>query len=97
LYKWDQSLYTDTLVSRESLRQAFTPLVLPDGTEEIYGYGWRIDTYKGHRRIHHIGSTSGFRTALVRYPDIRLTVIILSNRAEPNPFPIALRISDLYL
>jgi len=44
LSKWDQALYTDTLVSFKSLEQAFTPF------KETYGYGWRIDEYKGHRR-----------------------------------------------
>lgn len=97
LFKWDQALYTDTLVSAASLEKAFTPLTLPDGTKEIYGFGWRIDRYKGHRRIHHIGSTSGFRSALLRFPDDKLTVIILANRSEPNLFPIAEKIADLYL
>jgi CubicO group peptidase (beta-lactamase class C family) len=97
LYYWDQILYTDSLVTKASLERAFTPLVLPDGTYEIYGFGWRIDTYKGHTRIHHIGSTSGFRSVIQRYPEDSLTVIILANRSEPDLFPLATRITDLYL
>lgn len=97
LYYWDQILYTDSLVTKASLKRAFTPLVLPEGTREIYGFGWRIDTYKGHRRIHHIGSTSGFRSVIQRYPEDSLTVIILANRSEPDLFPLATRITDLYL
>jgi len=97
LYKWDQSLYTDTLVSETSLNRAFTSLILPDGRKEIYGFGWRIDRYKGHKRIHHIGSTCGFRSALLRFPDEKLTVIILANRSEPNLLTIAENIADLYL
>ncbi len=59
--------------------------------------GWRIDKYKGHKRVHHGGSTSGFRNVLQRFPDLGLTIIILTNRAEPDVSDLAVKISDLLL
>ncbi len=91
LYKWDQALYTDQLVTRESLERAFTP-----GLKE-YGFGWRIDDYQGHRRVYHTGSTCGFRNAYLRYPDDQLSIIILTNRRDPAVKELAEQLSELYL
>ncbi len=91
LYKWDQALYSMPLVSEETLQQAFTPAL------ENYGFGWRIDTYQGHQRLHHSGSTCGFRNVIQRYPAAHFTVIILTNRREPDVAPLAERLADLYL
>lgn len=91
LLKWDQALYTTKLVSDSTLQKAFTPF------KERYGFGWRIDEYRGHRRLHHTGSTSGFRNVIQRFPDDRFTVIILTNRKEPGVAPLAEKLVDWYL
>jgi len=91
LFKWDQALYTDDLISFELLERSWTPNL------ELYGFGWRIDTYKGHKRYRHSGSTSGFRNYIERYPDDNLTVIVLTNRADPEVGPLAVQVTELYL
>lgn len=91
LYQWDQALYTDQLVTYESLKRAFTP-----GLEE-YGFGWRIDEYQSHRRVYHTGSTCGFRNAYLRYPDDQLSIIILTNRRDPQVLDLAEKLTELYL
>lgn len=97
LFKWDQALYTDKLVALATLQQAFTPGQLANGAALDYGFGWRIDTYKGHRRVYHTGSTEGFRTIIQRYPDDQFTVIILTNRSDPELSELANRLTDIYL
>ena len=91
LFKWDQALYDGGLISPE-LRQAAWTAGL-----ENYGFGWRIDQYKGHKRYHHSGSTSGYRNFMQQFPDERLTVIVLTNRADPDVAPLAEKIAELYL
>lgn len=91
LYKWDQALYTDRLISRALLEEAFTPNL------ENYGFGWRIDVHNGRKRYHHSGSTSGFRTYIERYPDEQFSVIVLTNRADPEVGPLAEQVSALFL
>ena len=91
LYKWDQALYENDLLSKGTWKQAWTP-----GLED-YGFGWRIDEYNGYRRLHHSGSTSGFRNFMQRFPDEGLTIIVLTNRAEPDVAPLAEQIADLHL
>jgi CubicO group peptidase (beta-lactamase class C family) len=88
---WDEALYADDLISAELKRQAFTPFL------EDYGFGWRIDEYAGHLRMHHSGSTVGFRNFIQRFPDERLTVIVLSNRRDPEVDPLAEKVADLFL
>lgn len=88
---WDAALYGNELVSEELMQKAFTPFL------EDYGFGWRIDEYNGHRRMHHSGSTVGFRNFIQRFPEERLTVIVLTNRRHPEVDPLAQRVADLYL
>lgn len=91
LYKWDQALYGDGLVSDSLMTLVFTP-----GLSD-YGFGWRIDTLQGHLRYGHTGSTRGFRTVIHRYPDDELTVVILTNRNGPAVADLAERVAAGYL
>ncbi|MDZ7319443.1 MAG: beta-lactamase family protein [candidate division KSB1 bacterium] len=97
LFKWDQALYTHRLVDTTTLALAFTPAVLSDGTPLDYGFGWRIDSYRGHRRLHHTGQTCGFTTIIQRYPEIHFSIIILTNRHEPMLTDLANAVADLYI
>lgn len=97
LFKWDQALYTEKLLSSEFLRKAFTPDTLANGASTGYGFGWRIDEYKSHYRVHHTGQSCGFATIIQRYPEDKFSVIILTNRDLPMLNEIADKIVDLFL
>ena len=62
-----------------------------------YGFGWFLDSYQGHPRMWHYGDTTGFQTAIQRFPKDDLTVIVLCNRTDLDPTAIALRFADRYL
>lgn len=91
LFKWDQALYENGLVSADLRARSWTPGL------ETYGFGFRIDEYKGHKRYHHSGSTSGFRNHMQQFPADHLTIIILTNRADPDVQPLAEKVADLFL
>jgi len=91
-FRWDQALYTDQLVSRRALAEAFTPAKLADGTATNYGFGWRIEQRHGVTVIHHDGETCGFNNAVRRVPEQRLTVVVLTNRAGEAARDIADRL-----
>ncbi|MFP2926183.1 serine hydrolase domain-containing protein [Pyxidicoccus sp. 3LG] len=97
LVAWDRALDTHALVSAESQKLAWTPATLPDGASGRYGFGWFVDEDGGRRRLSHHGETCGFTNAIVKYPDQRLTVIVLTNRAGGAPWRLAQRIADLWL
>jgi CubicO group peptidase (beta-lactamase class C family) len=97
LAKWDAALYTERLVSRATLDEAFADAALADGTPIDYGYGWHKETFLGIRHPYHDGSTRGFRNTILRFPEQKLSVIILTNRNEGDPRAIAKKIAELYL
>ncbi|HEY7639591.1 MAG TPA: serine hydrolase [Steroidobacteraceae bacterium] len=89
LAKWDAALYDGRLLPQKVLQAAFTPHTHTDDPEIEYGYGWRITG----ETLWHSGETVGFRNVIVRYPKRHLTVIVLTNRNEPEPYRLALEIA----
>ena len=91
LYRWDQALYTERLVSRAKLEMAFTPGLNNEGKEIMtdilsrpssYGFGWFISSLKGEKDEEHPGGWSGYVTYILRVPSRRLTAIVLSNSSN---------------
>ncbi|HUN72409.1 MAG TPA: serine hydrolase domain-containing protein [Steroidobacteraceae bacterium] len=91
--KWDAALDDDRLLDAASRKIAFTPQEPLDDPDVSYGFGWRIsgDT------VWHSGETQGFRNVIIRWPQRHVTVVILSNRNDPQPYPTALTIGRLFL
>jgi CubicO group peptidase (beta-lactamase class C family) len=71
---------------------------LAPGKPVSYGFGWFLDSYPGHPRMWHSGTTIGFRNVIERFPMDRdhLTIVILCNRADFDPTTLAFKIFDLY-
>jgi CubicO group peptidase (beta-lactamase class C family) len=96
--KWDEALETRKLVSRASYEQMWTPVKLNKGTSAAYGFGWRVaKTDTGHAVLEHGGAWQGFASYIVRYPDERLTVAVLCNRAGASVSYTAKRIAGFYV
>jgi len=79
LAKWEMTLHGETILTTESKKQMWSPLVLKNGDEYDYGFGWLIDDCPLGRFISHGGSGWGYSTAYHRYPDAGYTVIVLTN------------------
>jgi len=104
LAKWDRALREHTLLSQADMQPALTPVQptevpakLPDGSTVSYGFGWFLDPYQGHNRMSHDGGTMGFRTTIQRFPDDKLTIIVLATRTDIDPEELALKVAGLYL
>lgn len=99
LAKWDAVLYTEKLLKRSSLDLMWTPVKLKNGqpNKDGYGFGWVVGSRHGHRVVHHDGAWQGFKSAIARYVDDRLTVVVLANLAEAKPGEIAEHVADMYL
>lgn len=76
LYRWNQSLDAQQLISKAQLEQMFTPNL------GGYGYGWFVDDTPGRRIQFHGGNEPGFDSYSVRYPDQQATVVVLSNTQQ---------------
>jgi CubicO group peptidase (beta-lactamase class C family) len=92
LLLWDQALYTEKLLSQESLQTVFTPNPGPYPPGWLfgnkgggYGYGWMIDELFGRKLYHHSGLIYGFSFIIMRYPADRTVVVVLKNQDEEFP------------
>jgi hypothetical protein len=47
-----------------------------------YGLGFGLSPFRGHRRVGHVGGAEGFATAMSRFIDDKVTVIVLSNAGQ---------------
>jgi CubicO group peptidase (beta-lactamase class C family) len=97
LAKWDAALERHTLVSAMAQLLAWTPPRLPEGATTEYGFGWFVDQHRGTMRLRHHGESRGFTNAILRYPERRLTVVVLTNRTGGAPWDLAQRVAELYL
>jgi len=79
-YKWDQALYTDQLIPKIQLEDAFHDWDNNSRTNEAgYGYGWYIDFHEDRKLLNHSGGTVGFETRVSRIPSLNLTVVLFTN------------------
>jgi CubicO group peptidase (beta-lactamase class C family) len=83
LLKWDQALYTNKLISQQTLEEAFSPVKLADGKISNYGFGWVIipDDASG-KIVWHNGDNPGYKTEIMRILGKKNTLIILCNNAS---------------
>jgi CubicO group peptidase (beta-lactamase class C family) len=67
----------------EEMHSPQMPMGAPPEKKEIssgsYGLGWMIDTYRGHRRVHHGGAIDGFTANTCLFPDDGLAIVVLNN------------------
>jgi CubicO group peptidase (beta-lactamase class C family) len=73
LLKWEQSFYSNKLLSAKSRELMFTVYA------GDYGYGWHIDSLNGEKRVNHLGVMLGYKTNIDRYPGQEVTVVLLCN------------------
>ncbi len=73
--------------------EASVPRTITDKKGVSYGFGWRISEHDGRRMVWHTGESIGFRNAVVRFPDEKLSVVVLTNRDEGEPYELAIRVA----
>jgi CubicO group peptidase (beta-lactamase class C family) len=89
LARWAAALERGALLSREGYRAMFAPARLSDGRPAVFGFrddpgasyglGWFLTRHRGRVEQSHGGAVAGFSSMVVRLPESRTTVIVLSN------------------
>ncbi len=80
LFKWDRALYTEKLLNKEMLAEAFQPGMLNNGKTTTYGFGWALTDIKGIGKVvNHSGGWPGYNTLIERHIDSNKTIILLRN------------------
>jgi CubicO group peptidase (beta-lactamase class C family) len=97
LFKWDQALYTEKLISRKMLADAFTAHSSEsDFRGSGYGYGWYVGRFRDTQRVWHYGSTCGFSTRVERFLEKELSMIVLANRRDVEISSIVEKMVELF-
>jgi CubicO group peptidase (beta-lactamase class C family) len=97
LAKWDAALYTEAPLTKTSREQMWTPVALNNRTSSGYGLGWSVEVRAGKRSIHHGGSLTGFKSYIARFPDDRLSFVVLTNGGHANPDTVLWSIATVWL
>lgn len=104
LFRWNEALWDGEVLSEASLKAAFEPVRLNNGSlprQARYGYGWGIGEQRGLQMVAHNGRIGGFTSRLARYPKQNFTVTVLTNvrRGPPslNVNRLADAVAEIYL
>jgi CubicO group peptidase (beta-lactamase class C family) len=91
LLRWERGLFGGKLLSPVSFKEMLTPF------KNEYAFGLFVAIMNGHQVIDHGGRIPGFDTALIYYPEDKLTVIVLGNTDVDAAPKIALDLGTLAL
>ena len=99
LLRWDRNFYDNVLGDHgpELIERMHARGRLDNGDAIDYAFGLEIGMYRGSRVARHSGGAAGYSTELMRFPDHRFTVMVLSNLAQFSPTELAYQVADVYL
>ena len=97
LARWDRNFYNPEVGGSDLLERLQTRGVLADGDTLDYAAGLEIGEYRGLRTVRHGGSSGGFGSEFLRFPDERTTVICFCNRNDASPDFLAEEVAGLWL
>ena len=75
----------EKLLKQATMRMQTGGEKLADGKLTGYGLGWNLSRVAGKNAISHGGSQQGCKTLLVMFPEMRLTVAVLTNSDYADP------------
>ena len=96
LARWDENFTTGQVGGRPFLDLILTRGKLSTGKDLDYAFGLGHGKYRGLETVSHAGAFKGFRTQMIRFPQQKFTVIVLSNAANFDGRDVN-KVADLYL
>jgi len=97
LFLWDQNFYHHKVGGEALNKMLQTTGVLENGDTINYAFGLEIGKYLGIKYVTHGGSNLGFDSDIIRFPDHKKSIIILSNSPFFNVNPMMYSIVDIVL
>jgi CubicO group peptidase (beta-lactamase class C family) len=93
---WARSLSVGGLGGEiETRLEATTPFT--HGAMNRYALGLEVEEWRGLRLVSHGGLWPGYKSAFLRIPEKRLTVMVLANNASLDPHHMALQVMEAAL
>jgi CubicO group peptidase (beta-lactamase class C family) len=97
LLKWSDNFYTRKVGNAKVMKIMKERGILNKGDTLSYAFGQDGGFYKGLMAFAHGGSDAGYRSFLIRFPDQKISIAILSNLGSFDPGGLAYKIADIYL
>lgn len=97
LTKWSNNFYTMKVGNANVMKQMEERGILNAGDTISYAFGQDISKYKGVKAIAHSGGDAGYRSYLLRFPEQKYSIVVLSNMGSFNPGALAYKIADVCL
>jgi CubicO group peptidase (beta-lactamase class C family) len=91
LAKWAAALDGDALLTPSHRDRMWQPAANAAGGEG-FGLGWALGTYRGRRTVGHSGGPA--LADILRFPEEKLTIIVLANQARMYPY-LAQGVADI--
>jgi len=79
LVAWDIALRGGKVVEQETYEEMTLPFMLEDASETGYGFGLGLAERNGQACVSHGGGINGFNSYLAHYPELGLTIAVISN------------------
>ncbi|KAA3616599.1 MAG: class A beta-lactamase-related serine hydrolase [Calditrichaeota bacterium] len=97
LVKWDKALNSNEFLNADSKKTMWTPVILPNGKNTEYGFGWRVSPYKGLLSQSHGGQVAGFVANFARFPEQKAVIIVFLNRYRVSSNRIKLAVLHTFM
>jgi hypothetical protein len=97
LTKWANNFYTIKAGNASVIKQMHQRGILNKGDTITYAFGQAISKYKGVKIVSHSGGDAGYRSFLLRFPEQKYSIVVLSNFGSFNPGSLAYKIADIGL
>lgn len=97
LLAWDRNFYSNRLGKGTLVNELQTRGALNNRNQIDYGLGLSLGEYRGLPIVEHNGALFGYRSAFVRFPQQKFSVIVLCNHAKAAPEALGREIADIYL
>jgi len=79
LLKWDEVLTDMRLLKRKSYALLWSRGALNSGRTHSYGMGWYVNISGRNASMSHGGNSAGYSVGIIRFPKLKLSVIVLTN------------------
>jgi len=95
LLKWDEVLTSMRLLKRKSYVLLWARGALNSGRTHSYGMGWNVNVSGPNACMSHGGNSAGYSAGIIRFPRLKLSVIVLANLDPVAGEAMARQISEL--
>ena len=82
--RWNTALHRNGLLNANSYKRMIAEYPETKKEDGFYGYGLFIGTRSGYACLSHSGGVSGFMSVVEYYPELRGSLILLSNLLDPR-------------